>query len=178
MSRLTRLGFFLSLLFIIAGCAQQHGSYAYNHGHTHGHGHTHTLHDGIVVPLFSAQQPVGFAELKLHDDKGDLELWLAKDNAGGNPFDLPLNSEITVSFIKLDTKTATLQVRNIEKNEDEDGKGNIRGSKTNYFIFPGDTGADATFLTGKEFASEVVISFVVDGVIYTTETFKLRPHTH
>ncbi len=180
MSGFTKPALLLSLLFIIAGCVQQQGGHTYSYGHTHGHGdsHSHTLHDGIVVPLFSAQQHVGFAELKLHDDKGDLELWLTKDEAGGNPFDLPLNSEIAVSLSKPGTKSVALRVRNIEMNEDEEGKGNIRDSKTNYFIFPGDTGADAAFLMGKDFASETVISFVVGGVRYTTGTFKLRPHTH
>ncbi len=172
MSVFTRLGLLLSLLFVIAGCTQQQTR------HTHAQGYTHTLHDGIVVPLFLAEQRVGFAELKLHDDKGDLELWLAQDEAGIVPFDMPLNSKIMVSFIELGTKTVALRVRNIEKNEDEDGKGNIRNSNTNYFIFPGDSGADATFLTGKDFASKVVISFVENDITYTSKIFKLRPHTH
>ena len=176
MSVLTKPGLLLSLVFIIAGCVPQQGSQTYNHGYAHGH--NHTLHDGIVVPLFSAQQRVGFAEFKLHDDKGDLELWLTKDAAGGNPLDLPLNSEITVLLPELGTKAVALRVRNIEQNEDEDGKGNIRGSKTNYFIFPGDTGADATFLMGKGFVANTAISFVAGGVRYTTEAFKLRPHIH
>jgi len=176
MSVLTRPGLLLSLVFIIAGCAPQQGSQTYNYGYAHGH--NHTLHDGIVVPLFSDTQRVGFAELKLHDDKGDLELWLTRDAAGSDPLDLPLNAEITVALPDSATKAVSLRVRNIEKNEDEDGKANIRGSKTNYFIFPGDTGADATFLMGRGFVANTAISFVAGGVRYTTDTFKLRPHIH
>lgn len=173
---LTRPGLLLSLVFIIAGCAPQQGSQAYSYGYAHGH--NHTLHDGIVVPLFSDKQRVGFAELKLHDDKGDLELWLTRDAAGSDPLDLPLNAEITVALPDSATKAVSLRVRNTQKNEDEDGKANIRGSKTNYFIFPGDTGADATFLMGRGFVANTAISFVAGGVRYTTDTFKLRPHIH
>lgn len=188
MSGFTKSAFLLSLLFIITGCTLPKINQNYSHehahehadsyGHTHEHTHSDSSHHGIVVPLFSAQQHVGFAEIKLHDDKGDLELWLTLDKNKGTPFDLALDSNITVSFQKLDTKKVALRIRNIEKNEDEDGKGNIRDNKTNYFIFPGDTGADATFLIGKGFSTETVISFEVDGVRYTTNTFKLQPHTH
>ncbi len=192
MSGLTRSSFVLSTLLLptlfgITGCmllqsdqtySHKHShEHAYNYGHSHEHTHSDSSHHGIVVPLFSGQQHKGFAEIKLHDDKGDLELWLTKDKTGGNPFELPLNSEIVVSFQKLDTQ-AVLRIRNSEQNEDEEGNGNIRDNKTNYFIFPGDTGVDASFLTGKKFSTETVISFEVNGVTYTTNTFKLQPHTH
>lgn len=170
-----RIGYLLSLLITVAGCSHQHGDH--DHGYNHDHSHVHTRHHGISVPLFSGQQRVAFAELKLHDDKGDLELWLTMDEIGGKPFDLLLDSDITVSFPKL-AKEVTLKVRNRENNEDEGGKGNIRDGKTNYFIFPGETVANAVFLTGKDFSSEAVISFVADGVKYSAEPFMLRPHTH
>lgn len=188
MSALTKSVSLLSLLFLMTGCMLKQGDHSYSHehshehaydyGHTHEHTHSGSSHHGIVVPLFSDQQHVGYAEIKLHDDKGDLELWLTKNKTKGTPIDLPLDSNITVSFQKLDTKAVALRIRNLEKNEDEDGKGNIRDNKTNYFIFPGDTGADATFLIGKGFSTETVISFEVDGVRYTTNTFELQPHTH
>ncbi len=141
--------------------------------------HDHTPHVGIMVPFVATDKSKGgFAELKLHDDKGDLELWLTKDQAGAQPFDLPLDSVIKVSFLDLKNEPAQLQVRNSTQNEDEDGQGNIRKSKTNYFIFPGDTGVDASFLMGKDFVAKVNISFVVNGVTYTTAPFQLYPHTH
>ncbi len=108
------------------------------------HGHEHTSpHHGIVAPFEG-----GHLELKLHDDKGDLELWLATDP-------------------------------NINKdNEDEDGLPNIRDGKTNYFIFPGDTGADASWLQGKDFKATVKVSFDHAGKAHASEEFELVPHTH
>ena len=132
----------------------------------------------MVVPLRSEGTGSGFAELKLHDDKGDLELWLTKDESGSEPLDLPLDSKISVTFPDLKQKPVQLQVRNKEKNEDEDGNANIRNGKSNYFIFPGDSGADASFLLGKDFASKAVIQVSGDGMAFETAPFELRPHTH
>ena len=152
------------------------------HGHGHGgegdHAHGGTPHHGVVEVILSGRNASGFAELKLHDDKGDLELWLTSDKQGAHPLDLPLDTEITVSFSDLNDKKVTLRVRNSDKNEDEDGNGNIREGKTNYFIFPGDTGADASFLMGKEFVSKVVIFFSNGPSHNMTSEFELRPHTH
>ena len=160
------------------------------HGHSHGddsghshkdgndHAHEETAHHGIIETLWSGQRGPGYAELKLHDDKGDLELWLTSDKEGAKPFDIALDSEITITFSELNDKTVTLRARNNEKNEDEDGKENIREGKTNYFIFPGDTGVDASFLTGKDFVSKVVIFFKNGETRYVTDEFELSPHTH
>ena len=184
MSILTKASTLLALL-IITGCTVQEPKQTkYDHPHSHAAhkhattGHHHAPHMGIVIPFYAKQANVGFAELKLHDDKGDLELWLTKNEAGTKPFDLPLNSAIKVSFLNLDTKGVELHIRNNKKNEDEEGKGNIRNNKTNYFIFPGNTGNDASFLMGKDFTAETIISFKADGTSYTTNPFKLYPHTH
>lgn len=142
-----------------------------------GHGHDHTPHLGTLAEFHSRAGKKGFAELKLHDDKGDLELWLTEDSAGEKPFELALDDVITVSFPLLD-KTVQLRVRNQDNNEDESGTANIRESKTNYFIFPGDTGADASFLVGKEFSSSTILSFSTGDAQYVTLPFELRPHTH
>lgn len=162
-----------------------------NHGHHHGHdpnvkkehkhkgNHAHhdTAHHGVSAPFRSDKALAGFVELKLHDDKGDLELWLTKDKEGTRPYYIPVGSIITVEFPKLG-KTVQLKVRNAEKNEDEDGNPTIRGGKTNYFIFPGDTGADASFLLGKEFKSEAVVKFSLKRGDYKTKLFQLHPHKH
>ena len=145
-----------------------------DHGHSH---HSHTPHSGVVAPFTNSGKKAGVLELKLHDDKGDLELWLTQKD-GKTPFDLPLDSIITVRFTELGNQAVQLQVRNTTSNEDEDGKANIRGNKTHYFIFPGDTGVDASFLVGKEFSSDVFVSFLVGGEAYTSSTFTLKPHTH
>lgn len=187
---LSSVGAIISTSLFLAGCSEpetvENKEQTQKHGHTHGHHHdhekahehSHTPHMGIVIPFQSGQGRAGFAELKLHDDKGDLELWLTEDRAGIHPFDLPLNSVITVAFPKLDNKVVELRIRNMEKNEDEDGGSNIRRNATNYFIFPGDTGADASFLVGKQFASDAVISFSTANAKYVTERFELKPHTH
>lgn len=140
--------------------------------------HVHTPHLGVMAPFSDGEQTLGVAELKLHDDKGDLELWLTRDEEGTQPFDLPLDSVITVTFPGLDNKAVELRVRNRERNEDEDGKGNIRDGATNYFIFPGDSGEDASFLQGKTFAADVTVSFAGEEREWTTPVFELRPHVH
>lgn len=176
MSKLTKFTPLIALL-VITGCTAQKPILD-KHSHDHGNAHDHTPHAGVMVPFYSKHVEAGFTELKLHDDKGDLELWLTKNKAGTEPFDLPLDSTIKISFPNLDQREVELHIRNSEKNEDEEGRGNIRNNKTNYFIFPGKTGNDASFLIGKNFAAEAIISFEVDGIPYTTDQFELYPHTH
>jgi hypothetical protein len=145
-------------------------------GHDH---HAHSAHDGVVAKLKNdADQVVGYVELKLHDDKGDLEAWLGKDPLVKEPIDLPADSTLVVDFKDRPGKTAALRVRNNNENEDEDGKPNLRDGMTNYFIFPGDSGQDPNWLMGKDFKSIVVLSFELDGKKYITEEFTLIPHTH
>ncbi|MDZ4656088.1 MAG: hypothetical protein SH868_00775 [Bythopirellula sp.] len=143
-------------------------------------GHAHaTPHDGVVAVLKGQSgEEVGFLELKLHDDKGDLELWIGKDRQMKEPIDLPADTKIDVSFKDLPGKSATLTVRNNEKNEDEDGNANLRNGLTNYFIFPGSSGQDASWLVGKEFKSKVEVTLTADGERYRSEEFVLIPHTH
>ena len=144
---------------------------------TGGHSHVHTPHLGVMAPIRNGDEETAYVELKLHDDKGDLELWITEDKKGTVAIDLPLDTVIKVTFPKLE-KSVELRVRNTDKNEDEDGKANIREGKTNYFIFPGESGADASFLKGKTFSSEASLSYDLDGKSYTTEVFILEPHVH
>ena len=185
------------LLLCLAGCpadnsgktgAHDHGDGAHDHDagadHPHGDGggHDHDAggSDGVLARFVQAdtKDKVGYLRLKLHDDKGDLELWLAKDAEMTQPFDLPLDGTATVTFTDKENKTTTLRVRNTDKNEDEDGKANVREGKTNYFIFPGDSGEDATWLKGADFLATVKVAFSADGKDYVTSPFVLRPHTH
>jgi hypothetical protein len=146
------------------------------HAETHG---PNGPHEGTVAPFHGPDgTTVGHLELKLHDDKGDLELWLATDEEIETPYDLPLDATIEVTLVDEGNRSVTLRVRNAEANEDEDGTPNIRDGKTNYFIFPGDTGADASWLMGASFASDATVVFTADGVRHETEPFMLRPHTH
>ncbi|MFT5470771.1 MAG: hypothetical protein ACI8UO_005902 [Verrucomicrobiales bacterium] len=125
-------------------------------------------HEGMLADFKG-----GRLELKLHDDKGDLELWLTSAD-GKKPFDLAADAKITVAFEDAKEASVTLVVRNTAKNEDEDGEPNMRDGQTNYFIFPGETGADAAWLMGPKFKAQVTVSF---GDV-RTEKFLLIPHTH
>ncbi len=145
----------------------------------HGHEHGAAPHGGVVAAFRGPDgQVAGHLELKLHDDKGDLELWLAKDAKISQPFDLPLEAVVRVTFIDVKGKVVELRVRDATKNADEDGTANVRAGATNYFIFPGEAGGDATWLQGARFQSLVTLTFTVGGRTYTSEEFPLVPHTH
>lgn len=144
------------------------------HGHEHGGG----PHHGIVAPFAGGAGTSGFIELKLHDDKGDLELWLAADPAITRPFDLPLSAEIEVQFVDVGGRSVELRPRDGERNEDEAGTPNIRDGRTNYFIFPSRAGEDASWLVGAGFSSVVIVRFTAGGAACVSEEFVLVPHTH
>lgn len=136
-------------------------------------------HGGVAAPLRDAAGTItGWVELKLHDDKGDLELWLAQDPAMEKPLDLPLDSVIEAGFAALDNRTVELRVRNTTSNEDEAGNPNVRDGRSNYFIFPGQTGADASWLQGAAFRSPVTITVPKDDKELTAGPFILVPHAH
>merc|ERR1719401_2300629 len=78
---------------------------------------------GIMSVLEDADgKHVGFIELKLHDDAGDLELFICKDGAMSEPLDFPASTSITATFATHDNRSVQLAVRDDDKNEDEDGK--------------------------------------------------------
>ena len=139
--------------------------------------HIHGPHDGVVA-AFGKGTPSGYLELKLHDDKGDLELWLNQDDKLTKPFDLPLEATVEIEFTDKSGRRVTLRPRNKTNNEDESGAANIRDGKTNYFIFPTQPGEDASWLRGKEFHSTVIARFTRDGVALVSQKLKLTPHSH
>ena len=129
---------------------------------------------GFLFPAFDGEgKQTGTIEIKLHDDAGDLEVWLKKGGYEGEPWRLPLDTTLTLDF-PAESKTVTLAVRDTERNEDESGESTIFEGATNYFIFPGETGTDASWLMGADFAAKVELSFA--GA--TTGSFILRPHVH
>jgi hypothetical protein len=135
--------------------------------------------DGILNVLEDADgKLVGFIELKLHDDAGDLELFICKDGAMKEPLDFPPTTSITVTFPTHGNKSVTLAVRNEDQNEDEDGNPTMRDGKTNYFIFPGESGQDPSWLTGEKFRSTTTVKFTVDDKTYIAPPFILVPHSH
>jgi hypothetical protein len=132
---------------------------------------------GIMSVLEDADgKHVGFIELKLHDDAGDLELWICKDGAMSEPLDFPASTSITVTCPTHD-KSVQLQVRNNDKNEDEDGNPTMRDGKTNYFIFPGESEQDPAWLVGAKFRSTTTVTFTSESKNYTAPPFVLVPHS-
>jgi hypothetical protein len=134
-------------------------------------------HDGLSTVIYGKGGAVtGFLELKLHGDAGDLEIWMSTDGAMSQPLDIPADTILKASFLAFDGRSVELKVRNHDENEDEDKKPNMRDGKTNYFIFPGETGADASWLQGETFRSMVKVTFTADGQEFETPPFTLVPH--
>jgi len=120
---------------------------------------------------------VGFIELKLHDDAGDLELFICKDGAMTEPLDFPADTTITATFATHGDRSVKLNVRNMDQNEDEDEKPHMRDGKTNYFIFPGESDQDPEFLVGEKFRSTTTVTFTSENKTYTAPPFILVPHS-
>lgn len=160
----------LTLLGLVA-CKDASGSRIGTAAHVHG------PHGGLVAP-FQGGDTSGHLELKLHDDKGDLELWLGQDDRLKIPFDLRIDATVEVEFTDKDGRRVTLRPRNRAQNEDESGQPNTRDGKTNYFIFPSQADEDSAWLQGAEFKSLVIVRFTRDGREFISRKFTLAPHTH
>ena len=129
---------------------------------------------GFLFPIFdNNKEQTGTVEIKLHDDAGDLEVWLKSGGYEGDPWRLPTNTMLTLNFPALN-KSVTLAVRDQDRNEDESGASTIIEGNTNYFVFPGSTDEDASWLMGADFAAKVELRFEEA----TTGSFVLRPHIH
>lgn len=129
---------------------------------------------GFLFPIFdSNKEQTGTVEIKLHDDAGDLEVWLKSGGYEGDPWRLPTDTTLTLNFLALN-KSLTLAVRDQDRNEDESGASTIIEGNTNYFVFPGSTDEDASWLMGADFAAKVELRFEEA----TTGSFVLRPHIH
>ena len=143
--------------------------------------------EGILAVFKAAHAPEwrGFLELKLHGDAGDLELWLydgfkvSNWSAAGSkpgPFDVPKDTVVHLTFPRHEGKALEMRVRNGDKNEDEAGTPTMRDGRTNYFIFPGESGADAKWLIGEKWRGVATVAFEADGKKYAAEPFILVPH--
>ena len=136
-------------------------------------------HKGMLASFQDAVgNTAGYLELKLHDDTGDLELWLGQDPNVQFPFDLPADSIITVDFEAGKDTSVRLKVRNLKFNQDSEGHPTMRNGMTNYFIFPGDTGADASWLTEANSKAMVTVRFSASGEDFATKPFLLVSHGH
>jgi len=136
-------------------------------------------HHGWMIKLYSSDGiHTAWAEVKLHDDKGDLEVWYTQVREGRGPLSLELDTPSVVTFPLLDLKT-DLFVRNLKQNEDEDGKPTTRNGKTNYFIFPTLEDQDPKPFLGESFASPAILT-VGDSINphLQSTSFLLVPHVH
>lgn len=132
-------------------------------------------HGGFFHPVFAVDgKQAATLEIKLHDDAGDLEVWLVRGGRDGPPLDLPLDSVLKLDLPDL-KRSVELRVRDSQQNAGEDGVSNSRGGLTNYFIFPGETGADAKWLMGTAFAAKARLT--LPGGL-SSEVFVLKPHVH
>lgn len=132
-------------------------------------------HGGFFHPVFGPDgKQSATLEIKLHDDAGDLEVWLSQGGRDGAPLDLALDGVLKLDLPDL-KRSVELRVRDREKNAGEDGAPNVRNALTNYFIFPGKTGADPKWLMGADFAAKAQLT--VPGGL-TSEIFVLKPHVH
>ena len=163
------------VIFLGLGCSRSSEPAQGGADHPHEDGQKHGPHDGVLAALAGG---AGHAEIKLHDDKGDLEVWLAEDEKITRPIDLPLDTELSVTFADKGGKVATLKVRNTTHNEDEDGTPNIREARTNYFIYPGQGGESSDWLKGKGFRSKARLAFTREGKTIESAEFELTPHHH
>ena len=129
---------------------------------------------GFLYPVFDhTGNQTGTIEIKLHDDAGDLEVWLKRGGYEGDAWRLPTATILTLDFPVLD-RNVILAVRDQDRNEDESGASTIIDGNTNYFVFPGETKSDASWLMGADFAAKVELSFGDK----STGIFVLRPHIH
>lgn len=126
---------------------------------------------GILTELRNASnQPVGWVEVKLHGDAGNLELWLATDQRLVLPLRVPVGAVAKLELLG-PGRTVELRVRDTLTNKDEQGRVTIFEGRTHHFIFPGETGADAAWLKGENFQSPARLS-----IQDFEATFELKPH--
>lgn len=128
---------------------------------------------GVLAELRDAAgNPAGWAEVKLHGDAGDLELWLARDRRITVPLAVP-----AAAVAKLELagpgRAAELRARDTVANKDERGRATLADGRTHYLVYPGETGADASWLKGEDFRSPAKLT--VEGL---SASFELTAHGH
>ncbi|KAH8070189.1 hypothetical protein JL721_5414 [Aureococcus anophagefferens] len=106
---------------------------------------------GILAPLHVSGDEAGYLEMKLAGD-GAIEAWLT------GPDHAPLNIAATAFA-----------------NADGTGAARLRDGKTDYFVFPGATGADAAWLAGDGWTAAVEVRARDDGRVLEADAFVLEP---
>jgi hypothetical protein len=128
---------------------------------------------GVLVELRDASgNPAGWAEVKLHGDTGDLELWLARDNRITSPLLVPVAVVAKLELLG-PSRAIELRARDAQSNKDARGRVTVAEGRTHYLVFPSETGADASWLKGEDFRSRSRARLTVEGL---TAEFDLKPH--
>lgn len=126
---------------------------------------------GVLAELRDASgKAVGWAEVKLHGDAGDLELWLARDIRLSSPLTVPVGAVARLDLAG-PGRAVELRARDSVTNKDERGRPTVADGRTYYLVFPGETGADASWLMGEDFRSPARLT--VEGL---TAELELKPH--
>lgn len=117
---------------------------------------------GLLNPVFGAAdgKQVGTAEVRLDAETGHLQVWLTRGGRGGEPWLLPVDTTLELSFPILE-RSVTLAVQASEADAET----------TSTFVFPGEADADTSWLTGIQFMEAAEMRFT-DA---TTASFVLRP---
>ena len=134
-------------------------------------------HEGVVARCPIGPEREVFAEIKLHDDKGDIELWLTSDRDGVSPYGIPLHEEVRIELAD-NRKSVGLSVRDAVENKDEDGVSHLKSGLADYFIYPGASGDSAEWLSGANFIDEAKVSFSDRGTVINCDWVTLLPHSH
>ncbi|MEO0662743.1 MAG: hypothetical protein AAFZ87_14495, partial [Planctomycetota bacterium] len=80
---------------------------------------------GFRFPVFDAEGgQLGTAEFKLHDDAGDVEVWLTQGGHGGDPWRLAVDTTLELHFPDLE-RGLTLAARDAERKIDVIFNGNV-----------------------------------------------------
>lgn len=134
-------------------------------------------HGGVVAGCASPRQGGLFAEVKLHDDKGDIEVWFGEDGDFKKPYLIDPRAKVSLRFYER-SRSIDLAVRDLTSNNDETGVSRLKNGLSDYFIFPGESGSDATWLSGGEFIDEVTLTLQKSDETVHCETVTLVPHVH
>ena len=113
----------------------------------------------------------GYLEMKLAGD-GAIEAWLTgPDHA---PLTIAATAFVAVKVPKFG-RAVKLAPRDLEANADGTGAARLRDGKTDYFVFPGATGADAAWLAGDGWTAAVEVRARDDGRVLEADAFVLEP---
>ena len=129
-------------------------------------------HGGVLTAVVVADAPCGFLEACLDGATGALEMYLTDlDHA---PLRVAQNAFFAVKVPKFG-RAVKLGLREPTENRDGSGTVTMVDGRTNYFVFPGTTGSDASWLTGLDWRASVEVRARADGRVIEAKPFVLVP---